>query len=108
MQQEYYTEQTINMINEAQSLALIKDHASLTGLHLLHALVDNSTIVHQLFEDLSVQEASVRADIEHELNQMPPVTGSSVNHLRPNQEVLKIFALAEAGVKKIRTSETSC
>lgn len=77
---EKYTQNTQNAIYECQNLALEKGNQTIEVEHLFLALLkQDKGLISRLIENMGVDLNSLTADVEHEIDKLPKVTGAANN-----------------------------
>jgi ATP-dependent Clp protease ATP-binding subunit ClpB len=78
MDMEKFTEKARNIIADAQHKAIARGNQQLTGLHLLHALLEESDMLAvRILESAGANIGLVKKDLEDELEKLPKVSGST-------------------------------
>ncbi len=96
MNSEIYTQKSLQILTEAQNIAILADNQRLEDLHLLLALLqEQQGIITQLFNLMNLDAHPLVADITQEIAKFPKVTGTGADNLQPASGLLKIFAIAE-------------
>ena len=76
MNQEKYTEKTIEALRTSQQIAAGKGHQELGALHLLAALLqDNEGLIPAILGKLNVDLRALKGDVERALAKIPRVSG---------------------------------
>ena len=89
------------ILQSAQSLALVKHHQQLTDLHLLHAMIDdNIIIIMKLLAGAGVDLSKLRAELDTALAKIPAVSGTGAGQLSLDTELARAFAEADAWTKQ--------
>ncbi len=100
MNREKYTQNVVNSLNRALTLAEEYGNAAIGTLHMLLAMltIDNSLVV-QLVRKISANGDALAQDLESAIARLPKVSGSSDKYL--GQDLSKVMQESEKRAKKL-------
>ena len=88
---EKLTEKTKSLLQQAQTLAMRKDHQSLEPEHLLKAMLeDEDALTVKLLNASNADIASLRGNIDAAVAKLPAVSGSGAGQIRLSSDLAKI------------------
>ena len=77
MNAQKYTQKSLEIIHQAQSLAVGRNHQQIEQIHLLAVMLDQEGgLIPQLVKRMGLTPEALRAAAEEELGKLPAVTGS--------------------------------
>jgi ATP-dependent Clp protease ATP-binding subunit ClpB len=95
MNPEKLTSKFKNALNDAQSLALAKDHQFIEGTHVLLAMMDQSGgSISPLLTQAGIKTQALKSALQQELSNMPSISGVGSDVLLSN-ELGKLLNLSE-------------
>ncbi len=96
MQQDKYTDRLKQALQNAQSLVIEKDHATLEPTHLLLALMrDKESLACKLVEKQSVSPAVAQKKLEKELDKLPTIKNDGDAGISAGRGFIKLIGQAE-------------
>lgn len=100
MNVEKYTTASQQVIQAAQSLAIVNDQQKIQAVHLLQALLEEtSDVVSKLIRSVGADPKAMHDSTAQAVDGLPRVTGSGAGNLQPSNDIIKIFAKAEGFAK---------
>ena len=91
-----YTTASQQVIQAAQSLAIVNDQQKIEAVHLLQALLEeDSDVVNKLVRACGQDPQPMLQAAQAEVRRLTKVTGTGATQLQPAHELIKIFAKAE-------------
>ncbi len=107
MNYERFTIKAQEALQEASSIASKNDHAEITNIHLLLALVQQQDgIVVPVIEHVGVNVNQIISQLKDELNAIPKITGNS--QLALSSMTQKVLAKAENEMENLKDEYLSC
>lgn len=101
MNPEKLTEKSRETLQSAQTMALAKGHQKFLPVHLLSALLSDSTgTIPNLIKALGVSLAELEADTHVALKKIPSVSGGGAGQLHLSAEIARVFEAAETSAKQ--------
>ncbi|MCF7926865.1 MAG: AAA family ATPase [Candidatus Izimaplasma sp.] len=96
MNLEKLTNTVKQIINNANSLTIEKEHQEISDVHLLNSLLTtDDSLIKKILQNMNVNVDKLVNDTQNELNKIPSVTGSGVKNPYFNRDVNKLFVNAE-------------
>ena len=102
MNAQKLTQKSIAAIEAAHSEAVRRQHPEMTGLHLLHALMEQDKgLVPRLLEKQGADPRDLQLRLEQQLEQMPSFSGSSAGRVAASGDFNQALVRAEDEMKKL-------
>lgn len=102
---EILTNQTRSMLDNSASLAISSKHAQITSLHVLWAIVsDSSSVLNQIFNKFDVSKEAILLDIKSQIANMPTSSNVDKNNMQISQELLNSLEKARALMLELNDS----
>lgn len=99
-----YTNKVKNIIQNAQTSAIVDGHTSIEIEHLLMAMFDDSNhLIAKIIDTANGNSSLILDEIHNELDKLPKVSGN-YNEPRLSSDIIKVFATAEKIADKKRDS----
>jgi ATP-dependent Clp protease ATP-binding subunit ClpB len=96
MDYEKLSNQTRQVIQNAQNTATNRYHQQLKPIHLLAAILEQSdNICHRLFQELNVDVTKLVASVSQGLDKIPVVKGGGASQLYMDPETVRMLSKAE-------------
>ncbi len=87
-----FTEKSKSLLQQAQTLAMRRDHQSLEPEHLLKCILeDEDAIAARLIQAAGGDEARLRKDVDGAIAKFPEVTGAGAGQLRVSNDLAKML-----------------
>lgn len=93
MDAEKFTKNSIQALNDAESVADSHGNGQIVGAHLLYALLNKDGLICRMLTRMGVDTDGLKASCEEEIEKLPKVFGQSGVYI--SGEVNKVFASAE-------------
>lgn len=93
MDAEKYTKNSLQALNDAESVADSHGNGQLVGVHLLYALLNSDGLIYRMLTRMGVDADGLKNACEDEIEKLPKVFGQSGVYI--SGEVNKVFMTAE-------------
>ena len=101
MNQDKYTEKTIEALRTCQQIAVGKGHQELSAMHLLAALLqDNEGLIPAILGKLNVDLRALKGEVERALNKIPRVSGND-GQIYASRDFTAVMQAAEEAAKSM-------
>ena len=106
MDAQKYTQRSLQMIQDAQNIAIKNGNPEITDLHLHKALVtDSDSLIARVLQEMNVDINQYRMTVEREVDMLPQQQGAS--QVYPNTIFQRILLKAEDEAKALGDSYIS-
>ncbi|MDR2077419.1 MAG: hypothetical protein LBP39_00455, partial [Rickettsiales bacterium] len=91
-----YTNRAKEVLQNAQTLAIIGGNQIITAEHLLMAMLEeDSRLTHRIIEIAGGNVAAIAENLKFEIEKLPKVSGSGYSEPRLSPEIVRILPIAE-------------
>lgn len=93
MDAEKYTKNSLQALNDAESVADSHGNGQLAGVHLLYALLNSDGLIYRMLNRMEIDAEGLKSACDDEIDKLPKVFGQSGVYI--SGEVNKVFMTAE-------------
>ena len=93
MDAEKYTKNSLQALNDAESVADSHGNGQLAGVHLLYALLNSDGLIYRMLNRMGIDAEGLKSACDDEIDKLPKVFGQSGVYI--SGEVNKVFMTAE-------------